>query len=164
MITAKVVGADKVMENLLKLADVVKADAKEKVSLAGASAHVMISDQAGYEDEHTDSWLYAMGHPYSKTYKGNVEPHGGDDTIVHIKTGLLHDNIKLVENFTNTEATVEVGVSIDDVPYIANVINGFDDSNKINSHTKHASMRPRHFIQKGFELSMDEINNIMNKG
>ena len=162
MITAKVVGADKIMENLLKLADGVKADAKEKVHLAGSTAYNKISDQAGYKDKHTDEWLELHGHPYSKTYKGSDYPHGGDDTIVHIKTGLLNENIEMVEHHTNTEATAEVGVSMEKVPYIDEVINGFDAGQAIDGHR--GSMRPRHFIQKGFELSMDEINNIMNKG
>ena len=161
MITAKVVGADKIIENLLKLSDSVKADAKEKVMQAGQTAHVMISDQAGYQDEHTDEWLALKGHPYSKTYKGSDYPHGGDDTIVHIKTGLLNENIEMVEHYTNTEATVEVGVSMEKVPYIDNLINGFNNGEAIDGHK--GSMRPRHFIQKGFELSIDEINSIMNK-
>ena len=105
------------------------------------------TNQASLTD-HTLDQLAKMGHPYSKRYAAGNGPHG-DDSLVHVQSGTLKQNIIKNENLNTGISSVEVGVSEDSVPYISDLITGTP------------KMRPRNFLGEGFSKVSEAIDSAL---
>jgi len=141
--SVKIEGLDNVLANINNILPIETAKMNARLSIAGVVAQNAITEQAGLTD-HTLKQLADLGHPYSTRYTANYGPHG-DDSQVHIQSGLLKTNIVKNENLNTALSTIEVGVSEDTVPYIGDLITGT------------SRMRPRNFIGEGFRKVKEDV-------
>lgn len=147
-ISCKVEGVDNIISNIAKILPQEQEKMNQKVGLAGEALEYHVRQQAELIDEHTIPWLTEHDHPYSNRYPTNYGPHG-DDTLVHIQSGRLFDNIERHESIEALRMEVEVGVSREKVDYISDLIYGS------------WLMRPRNFLSKGFEMAEETIKGII---
>lgn len=141
--SVKIEGLDTVLANIHNILPIETAKLNARLSIAGVVAQNAITEQAGLTD-HTLKQLAKDGHPYSTRYPTDGSPHG-DDSRVHIQSGLLKANIVKNENLNTELSIIEVGVSEDAVPYIGDLITGT------------SIMRPRNFIGEGFRKVKEDI-------
>jgi HK97 gp10 family phage protein len=140
-------GLDTIFQNMdLAVRKVVSAE-NAQLKLAGKVVHEAVKNQAGLTD-HTLDDLADLGHPYSTRFPDNNGPHG-DDTLVHIQSGLLQANIEKAEDLNDTVSQVAVGVSASKVPYITDLMEGGP------------KMRPRRFINRAFDISKPIVAEIL---
>lgn len=140
-------GLDNVFQGMDSVIRKVVSAENTQLKLAGRVVHEAVKNQAGLTD-HTLDDLAALGHPYSTRFPDNTGPHG-DDTQVHIQSGLLQANIEKVEDINDTVSRVAVGVSASKVPYITDLMEGGP------------KMRPRRFITRAFDISKPIVSEIL---
>lgn len=140
-------GLDSVLANVQQIIPNEAAKMNKRLSIAGEIVNQSVTSQASLTD-HTLDQLAKMGHPYSTRYAVGNGPHG-DDSLVHVQSGTLKQNIVKNENLNTGISSVEVGVSEDSVPYISDLITGTP------------KMRPRNFLGEGFSKVSDAVDSAL---
>ena len=127
------------------------AKMNERMAVAGNHLKECVKARASLTD-HTQEDLDRLGHPYSRRYPSNSDPHG-DDGLVHRQSSILYDDIRMEMTMDNggLETNVAVGVP-DNNRHIRNLIEG------------KPKQRPRPFIQRAFRESKDDIATILMGG
>lgn len=137
-------GLDNILTNLQKAVQTETAKMNSRVELAGDVLYDAVRAQASLTD-HSLKDLARLGFPYSKRYPVDHNPHG-DDTLVHIQSGTLYNNIEKQSDIGTMRSSVAVGVSPSKVPYIEDLMVGAPRA------------RPRRFIQRAYaEVDLDAV-------
>jgi len=139
---ARIEGLQNVLQNIAMIGPIETAKMNNRIIVAGNILESAVKDHASNTD-HTLKELADMGHPYSNRYTADSGPH--PDDIVHSQSGTLLANIEKNQNLNTVRASVEVGVSKSNVPYIGYLINGT------------SKQRPRNFIGAAFREHLDEF-------
>lgn len=150
MITAYIEGLDQVILNIEQILPNETEHIKQVIGLCGEALEFYVKNNASLVDGHDIDWMFAHNHPYSANKPENSGPH--PDYIVHRQSGMLYENIEKVTNEGFETVSIEVGVDIQKVPYINDLIYGSN------------LMRPRNFLSKGFEESEDTIRGFFKGG